>query len=280
MRLYYTGSIEPDTTQTSPTQSLGGYISSSLVETNSYGAVFASISQQEMLNGSSEIRMLALRNETDTTVNVKLYYENRDDSMAYYRMALVNPAFDEKCQRFFFERLESTGSLPVSASFRDNKNVDNALAFPLAPNAYIGIWIQRVLLKSRGEEFLSCENLATRFNSEDEPSKITWELTELVDGYFTVDDVAIVLGSPENPPSGYEVVYIPRTATDTLSDAIQNVNAKIDSILVSRGVLKREGNTLILNDIPKTPTSSGFSVTFDKGQSISTVEEMSIVIDY
>lgn len=284
MRLYYTGATSFEATQSNPLLSLGGYISSSQVESFADGSVFSSIGQTELQQGSEEIRLLVLKNETAVDQTVSLYYENQPNSLVYYRMSLVAPAVDD-CARYFFEKVDSIRGIPTVGDFTDNRDQDNALTFPIVAGRYMGIWIQRIVLKSKGSRYLSCESLEERFDQVSTQSSLTWSLTGTDQGsYMTFGSVAVIIDNGTTtlvPPQGYETLRVKVTVTDTVAEITTKVQDKIQDILVDRGTLQQEGNVLSVDGVQTVSKFQGsFTGTFVQGSSQIEKEKMSIILDY
>jgi hypothetical protein len=284
MRLYYTGSTTFEGKQSNPLLSLGGYISSSQVESFADGSVFSSIGQTELQEGSSEIRLLALKNETDAQQTVTLYYENQPNSLVYYRMSLVAPAVDD-CNRYYFEKIDSIKGLPTVGDFTDNRDVDNALTFNIGVGAYIGIWIQRIVLATKGSKYLSCESLFSRFESVDTDTTLEWTLSGVVQGsYMTIGNMAIMIdnGTTQiSTPQGYESLRVVIDELDSISVVDQKIKDKIQDILVDRETLLQDGNTLSIAGVqPTSKFNESLSGTFIQGTSQIEKEKMSLIIDY
>lgn len=287
MRLYYTGSTEPLGKQSNPLLSLGGYISSTPLENVSDGNLFPSLSQNELTTKSIQTRMLVLKNETGGTQVVNLYYENLNDSIAYYKMALVAPAIDS-CNNKYFEKIDNLNSVPVSASFTDNR-AGNALTFSMAADLYIGVWIQRVTLPNKGKALLTCDSLNSFFIGvndvpSDEENVAVWSIPSLIsNSYFTFGGVAIIIHDGAGNPitiNGYESMVVKYMVGDSIATVDGLIQDKIDSILVPRGEVVRDGNALITKEHIPTPKSDGIDITFASGNIANNLEQMSIIIDY
>ena len=162
--LYYTGAIKPEDIQQDPSLSLGGYKSSTQIPNGTIHNLFPKITQSTIIQDKKIIRMIVLQNLTSSAINnVKLFIQNGDYSL--FTMSAIAPGYDEQCERFFFEKVSNEQSLPYQGTLESYNEQSPLIIETLAPGAYIGIWIRRVIDQSkftdldRGKEGLNCDEV-------------------------------------------------------------------------------------------------------------------------
>lgn len=144
MQLFYSGAIQPGKAQPDPSQSLGGYISVSLIANGNLDNVFQDITQVMVKENQPDVRLLVLTNTTGNPVNNIVIYTNRG-TYASYELAAVSPAFDS-CNNPVFEKLFNGNSLPFQATLEPAEGSGEAITIAsLANGSSIGIWIARIL---------------------------------------------------------------------------------------------------------------------------------------
>lgn len=300
MKLYYTGAPDFLKSQQNSLQSLGGYISSSPVANGGIGSLFGSISQKLLRSGSKEFRAVALKNETDTAKTVTLFYNNISrDPVSSFKMALVMPGIDD-CNGLYLEELASIYNEPVSGKFIDNRGEINALKFTIAPGNYIGVWVQRLINKVKGNKLLSCDNMVMQFDVEDTNQQFDLQITDanVIGTYWTFDTVdsrLYVWYDNANQPDTIDVedregIKVSVEATDTVQQIVDKTVTTIESTVGARGevVVIKNADTITVqqNESGKvqSPTVGTSPVTISQvqGQSSSEeiIESLEITIDY
>lgn len=162
MRLYYTGASKHLGIQGSPITSLGGHVSSTLVPSGVEGSVLTEISQPDLVNKRIQCVLLALKNVTESSATLKLYYDLPDSDLYDLEVGLVVPAMNN-CSEPYFEQISNPSSLPIGVTFAKPIGEDSALTHILASNAYLGVWIKRTIKPEAESMFLSCDSLYQAF---------------------------------------------------------------------------------------------------------------------
>lgn len=142
--IYYSGAITSEQPQNIPSNSLGGYKSSSLIPNGEIHNLFPKITQHDILQNRKITRMIVFKNETPNTLtNLRIWIE--DGQYSTILMNGVYPMYDERCSIYSFEKIASETSVPYQGTF-ESKDESNPLTISsLEPNQMIGIWLQKVL---------------------------------------------------------------------------------------------------------------------------------------
>jgi hypothetical protein len=142
--LFYSGATKSQSEQTLPSQSLGGYVSSSRIPNSLRGGVFSLTSEKELFSDTRQTRLIVLQNiGEDTLQNLKFWIESTEDSLFIYKSDAIEPAYDATCNKFYFEQINTEQELPYNADL-DIYVEDNKLDLGiLESQKYIGIWISR-----------------------------------------------------------------------------------------------------------------------------------------
>ena len=142
--LYYTGAIEQEGVQKDPSQSLGGYKSSTQIVNGEIHNLFPKIDKKEVVKNKKRIRLIVLKNITNQEMqNVKIWTEKAK----YFglKIGVIEPYYNEKCNKFSFEKLSSDEHLPYQTRL-DVYNENSPLIIQnLEIGKMIGIWIRREL---------------------------------------------------------------------------------------------------------------------------------------
>lgn len=143
--LYYTGAKKPEDRQDNPSLSLGGYKSSSQIPNGEINNIFPKITQSTVIDNKKIIRMIVFQNLFPSTItNIKIWTKN-----GYYSKILseiVLPAYDSKCERFFFEELKNEEILPYQGSLLEHNESNPLVLNSLESGKYIGIWLRKELI--------------------------------------------------------------------------------------------------------------------------------------
>jgi hypothetical protein len=154
MRLYYTVSSEPEVQQTKPNLSLGGYKSSSPIQSSIIGNLFGDISMYTVKNNNQNQYIgLVLKNETGGIIeNVKLWFDYNDDCYSNIKVASIDLSVDGD-GRYVMERVSSINSKPIYAEFFEANTEVNAVDLGgLQVDETIGIWLKRSFLIDKIKE--------------------------------------------------------------------------------------------------------------------------------
>lgn len=130
---------------TSPGSSLGGAISSTQVGTN----LFDDISSSESSSGDTEYRAIFVKNTsaTDTAYNTKIWIESNTPSTS----TELSIALCDEGASATMETVADESTAPTGPTFDVAEDEANALALgTLAPGAYYGIWVKRVVTTGAG----------------------------------------------------------------------------------------------------------------------------------
>ena len=154
MRLYYTTTAKQDSPQQKPSQSLGGYKSSSPVPNSALGNLFSDLSLLTLEKNLPEYLGLVLKNERDNSVsNIKIWINNPVNNLCKYKLAVV-----ELSSVNSFEMLPSINSKPLYAEFYDVDSEVNSIEIgPMLRGEQYGIWLERTI-NTESEEFKSLKN--------------------------------------------------------------------------------------------------------------------------
>jgi len=204
MIFFYTGASQDNIQQNSPSKSLGGYISSTIIPNSLIGNIFPSISYRNVTDGVEQIRAIALKNTFPTVLsNIKIYTTTPEDSIGFLTIGLVTP-FVDSCDKPYLEFIQVEDQSPYYVEFLEVEGVDNAITISsLEPNQIVGLWIKRTVTQSEeynlSDPSATCAVLAQRLedleiNNDSEVIGITvsW-------GESTIDD--IYYGSVSSIPS-------------------------------------------------------------------------------
>lgn len=160
MILFYTGAFSNEAPQVSADKSLGGYVSSSLIPNGRLNNIFSQISKSTVINKKQEIRMIALKNTTGSSITNAKIYTNIADGSVKLKVAAVAPAIVNGVP--VFESIQDSNSLPYQASLDLHEGEVNAINTGIIlPNAIIGIWILREIDATKYPDLLPTGNLTT-----------------------------------------------------------------------------------------------------------------------
>lgn len=149
MKFYYTTSAGVDEIQQDITNSLGGYKSITPVPNGKLRSLFGDITELTYSKGSDTCIGLMLKNETGGAITgVKVYFDYPINCYSTLMVAAVVPSTDDEGDKYI-ERLDSSSSLPFSATFYEADGETNAVSLPdMAIDAQLGIWIKRTVSKA------------------------------------------------------------------------------------------------------------------------------------
>lgn len=144
MQLFYTGASSYLGTQNDPFQSLGGYISNSLVPNNQVNNIFGDLSWQNVRNKKVATRGLILKNTTGFDCTDVLFgYEYPAAPAATFKLEVAFVSINQNQ----IERIVNGESSPIMAVFEEANILpsgpDNSLDVgALANNVMIGLWLR------------------------------------------------------------------------------------------------------------------------------------------
>lgn len=161
MKLYYTVSAGYDLPSTRPSNSIGGYQSSTMVQNDVYSAVFGEISLLAESKGSDEYIGLMLVNDSDTDLNnLKFWFKDVEPpTQSVLEFAAVKPAIDENGNAFI-ERLATINSRPQNITFSHPTEDSPANLGDMLAGVSIGVWLHRKIDKDAAKEIY--DNVAMR----------------------------------------------------------------------------------------------------------------------
>lgn len=181
MQLFYTVISQPCAAQSSPLNSLGGYCSSSPVQSGDYNTIFGDISSYSLKKDTPEYIALMLKNTTGGAVkNLKFWLEKDAESLCNIRMALASPNVNGE-----MEHISTINSKPLYAEFY-SPDKENPLEIDgiFEPGMELGIWIERSIVEDsdQASKVSDCNYLFQLFSenkklptSEVQSLKISWE---------------------------------------------------------------------------------------------------------
>lgn len=141
MILLYTGALAPDQPQPQASQSLGGFISSSLVQNGSINNLFPDLSIDDLRSGKIYTRMIVLKNTSGAIKTLLSIYTEFISDDFEIKIAGMLPALDTSCNRYYFEQLLNGNSIPFQATLDVREESNPITAADIAVNGMIGIWI-------------------------------------------------------------------------------------------------------------------------------------------
>lgn len=150
--LYYTGAIEFLADQNDPSQSLGGFISCTLVPNDIVGNLFGTLSKSLISLNKYQTRVIAVKNDTGSDITgLNAYFvlpvdsEGNFDNFAQYEIGYQQPQVDSNTGDLKLEKLANQFALPfMETSFQVANGVSQAIALPnLSDQSYLGIYIRR-----------------------------------------------------------------------------------------------------------------------------------------
>lgn len=147
MQFYYTGSITYLGTQNDPSQSLGGFISATLVPNDQLNNLFSDLSWQTVVSKRPETRGLILKNTLGTdAIGVTFGYIYPANPTFKIEVAFVtlNPSNPQ-----VIEKIPNSQASPYAATFTEanidpSHSIDNSVSIgDLLNGASIGLWLRR-----------------------------------------------------------------------------------------------------------------------------------------
>lgn len=178
IELLYTGVIKEGLPQTNPLNSIGGYVSSSLIPNGSLDNIFTGASYYALVNRQTtfEVSAIVLKNNTSEDItNVTFWFNVPIDSMYKYEIAFVELA-EDSCGAYM-ELLSSRNALPYTGTFQiadvDNKrNIGDVTSLQK-----IGVWIKRSVVNANLTKLTDCDSLYEDFKLDVDNTMQTEEVT-------------------------------------------------------------------------------------------------------
>lgn len=161
IRLYYSGAPKALESQNNPIDSLGGFISNSLVGNNKSNSIFSNLTTSK--DNEEETKLIVLKNEGATiSSEIKIWVDHSDLEYSEIFIAGVIP-FEDNCSNLKFENIQSSNDTPIYAEFEKFDSVNNALLIDsFESNSYIGLWMNRKVSPNKSLELSnlnSCESI-------------------------------------------------------------------------------------------------------------------------
>ena len=146
MKILYTGAPTFLTPQNDPNQSLGGFVSSSIIPNDVNGNLFGEVSYLGLTNQYRETKATVLFNDGTSINNLLLgIFPKIIPSNYRIKVAVVKLTANQ------MERIPNMRSLPLSATFHERymltaTDVGNMFSLGKMPTGtYFGVWTERLL---------------------------------------------------------------------------------------------------------------------------------------
>jgi hypothetical protein len=124
-----------------PNFSLGGFCSSSIVPSESGGAVFSGLSEYALEKKKPQYICLCLKNIFSYSVKNVVFWLDMDDEQYYqckYRVGFSSP------QGRMFENVSTIFAKPVYVEFQTANGINDAIELPnMQPNDILAVWLER-----------------------------------------------------------------------------------------------------------------------------------------
>lgn len=160
MKIYYTVSSGEDSPSNRPSNSIGGYKSSTMVPNDFYNSVFGQISILGLSRGGDEYIGLMILNEEDSNLsNLKFWFKDFDNKQSSLEFAAVKPSIDSNGYQFI-ERLATINSKPQNIIFSHPTEDNPAILGELKSGEMLGFWLHRKIDKESSLE--DYDNVAQR----------------------------------------------------------------------------------------------------------------------
>lgn len=166
LKLYYTGAIKFDQSQTEPIKSLGGFISSTEVPNGLLGNLFGDLSRFTVMQGKAEIRVFAIKNTAVVTkANLKCWFTypnngSSDTNDCEYDVGFAVPTVDD-CGDLQTEAISSIYATPYTTLNSGKVGEVNALAIGnLDAGDYLCIFVRRKIKASAQQPMSDADLLA------------------------------------------------------------------------------------------------------------------------
>ncbi len=143
MRFLYTGADKFNVSQTDPSKSLGGFISSSIIPNDYLGNIFSEADKRSIDEKRIEVRCIAIHNNTASAITSNtLEIVLDDDSICNYRIGFQAVGEDD-CDNKYFEQVINSQALPYEVTFSPIVS-EEVISLPdIAADSYLGMWLIR-----------------------------------------------------------------------------------------------------------------------------------------
>lgn len=136
--LYYTGAEKYNEEQQLPSQSLGGYCSSTSIDNDEFGNIIDQVS--DVVNYGVRHRMVVFKNPYSTPItDIKIWSD--DGEVLEFELSVVLPSSDQN-DNPIFESIKKDSSKPYQAQFRVADQDNPFTIESLDPQQEIGIWLK------------------------------------------------------------------------------------------------------------------------------------------
>jgi hypothetical protein len=165
MKFFYTGAPSFNSVQADPVKSLGGLVSSSLIQNDILDSIFSDNSKLAVQSLKREAILIAVQNEDAHTAEGVVVSFNVADwtkLTSQYSIAFVAPKVDD-CGNVTFDSINDSQSLPfVDMDAMSSTNFSFSLG-DIAAGGYIGIWLTKEILSNVNTQPISAEQLYANF---------------------------------------------------------------------------------------------------------------------
>lgn len=143
MELFYTVSSQEGNVQSKPTNSLGGFCSSSKVPNGSLENLFSEISVYGLQNPQAEYIGLILKNTWGQVTSLSFWMNVPGNSMCKFKIAVVSLTENGE-----MEMIPSVNSKPLYAEFEETSQQNPlvlTLEEPFEKGQMLGLWLERTI---------------------------------------------------------------------------------------------------------------------------------------
>ena len=147
VKVFYSGAKEPNSEQTNPIYSLGGYVSSSGFQNSNLNNLFQDLSNLSLQNNKKEYSCIILQNDSDTPIsNLTLFFDLEEGNKCDFEIGFALPS-EDSCNNKIFELLPNCNSKPIYVDqFYSPNSFEEAVVIPsFLENSYIGLFISRLV---------------------------------------------------------------------------------------------------------------------------------------
>jgi hypothetical protein len=175
IQFFYTGASKTISTQTLPSKSIGGIVSTSQVPNNRISSIFGSLPRSPELGYESEFIGLAMKNVSGSDItNLQIWIES--PAATAFEIAVVSVVEDSNCPGvFYIEEVPDRYSQPMTGNFVDYNATSKGTIASFTNGSYLGVWIKRI---SSGAAMDSCENLVAAYELDNSVKSITESIEE------------------------------------------------------------------------------------------------------
>lgn len=148
MELLYTGSTRPKGPQEIPSESLGGYVSSTPVPSDWEGNVFSTLTHSALAMKMREVRCLVLNNNgTINFTDVSLFIDIPEDAKYMIKAGISEVGLDD-CNDQVVAKVTDQRKIPTFLPLHDVNGELNKISLgAMAPGQAFAIWFVRDIRK-------------------------------------------------------------------------------------------------------------------------------------